>query len=217
MVWLSAAASLIRAAPFLDPAALLYAEISGDESAESGSSALTPLSSKWESLAQLLVSDVSKLQKQQDDEVFQASIERLQTFGSNHLTMPRIKQEHGCFKTGFNKERCLHTVATGLQEYSIYMEYVDEVYPLKSEVQHVKYRTRTLTDVVMKSMKNPLSVEELDSERKELLLGVLPTESKWERNTAVHFILKEFHHFVQDTFRAIRHMKCQNTRAKDCE
>ncbi|XP_041104919.1 interleukin-6 [Polyodon spathula] len=196
----SLSASLVRAAPIV--------EFSGDD--YSGSSRVIPLSTNWESLAEWLHSEVLKLRDQQFHDVFNLPVNN-SSFSLYTIKLPQITVADGCLSSAFKKENCLRTIATGLQEYLEYMNYVKDSYTSgKDEVEKVSDTIQNLSADVFQRMKNPPSVTKLEINTKDILSH--NSDSEWGQAVNAHLILREFTSFMEKTYLAIRNINEKKSR-----
>ncbi|XP_048849638.1 interleukin-6 [Brienomyrus brachyistius] len=170
-----------------------------DVSDTSGDGSLEPTSRNLENLSAGLVCLIGSLR----DEHFAKDWpeESMSSYKDHKITMPHLIVEDGCFSHRFNKKRCLSRIASKLQLYRPYLDFVKMENPGSSEVDDVISRTDTLT----RSIKDKLpKVEESDTSSP----GALPTlpsdRTEWERKITVHVILRELGVFMAETHRAIR-------------
>ncbi|KAK1172946.1 interleukin-6 [Acipenser oxyrinchus oxyrinchus] len=185
---------LVRAAPIV--------EFSGDDSSESFQD--NQLSTNWESLAEWLHSEVLKLRDQQFRDVFNLTINN-SYLSLYTIKLPQITVADGCLSSAFKTENCLRTIATGLQEYLQYMDYVKDSYTSgKDEIEKVCDTIQNLSADVFQRVKNPQSVTKLEMNTKDILSH--SSDSEWGRAVNVHVILREFTNFMEKTYIAIRHI-----------
>nr|XP_023673422.1 interleukin-6 [Paramormyrops kingsleyae] len=170
-----------------------------DASDTSGDGSLDPTSRNLEHLSAVLVCLIGSLR----DEHFAKNWpqESMSSYKDHKITMPYLNVEDGCFSLKFNKKRCLSGIASKLQLYRPYLDFVKIENPGSSKVDDVISRTDTLT----RSIKDKLpKVEESDSSSQ----GALPTlpsdKTEWERKITVHVILRELGVFMAETHRAVR-------------
>ncbi|KAJ8335101.1 hypothetical protein SKAU_G00407400 [Synaphobranchus kaupii] len=181
-------------------------EISGDELPDTPK--VSP-STKWKPLTNVLLCEVSSLRDQQFDEEFAEPKDNMSNYKHHRLGLPQII-EHDCSSSNFSKESCLLRIARGLQLHAVYLQFVEQEYSKPATVADIKFRTKALAGHVMEMMKNSKHVQELNSDARDKLLSALPTASSWERKITVHVLLRDYHKFLTQTFRALRHIELRD-------
>uniref|UniRef100_A0A8C4YIH1 Interleukin-6 n=1 Tax=Gopherus evgoodei TaxID=1825980 RepID=A0A8C4YIH1_9SAUR len=117
----------------------------------------------------------------------------MEMLAQNNLNLPKITEEDGCLLSGFNEEKCLRGISSGLFAFQTYLEYVRETFI--SEKQ---------------KMKNPDAVIVPDPATQSTLFEKLKSNKKWIEKISTHLILRDFTSFMEKTVRAVRYLK--NTR-----
>ncbi|MBN3289183.1 IL6 protein, partial [Polypterus senegalus] len=194
------------------PASGFPMEYSGEEFVDlTGTSGLSHLTTKWELLSAQLRGEVCHLRDEQFTNTFNLPVEQMGTFSLNKIDLPQITIEDGCFKTNFNKEKCLGTIAKGLQEYQLFKQHVKESFVKhSSKVEDVWNRMKHLSDDVIQRMKNSKNVAVIDEHRKELLLNPLQSDKQWDKYVGTHVILRELTRFMEKSVRAIRYISSKS-------
>uniref|UniRef100_A0A8C8VJU2 Interleukin-6 n=1 Tax=Pelusios castaneus TaxID=367368 RepID=A0A8C8VJU2_9SAUR len=137
--------------------------------------------------------------------VCESSMEML---ASNNLNLPKIKEEDGCLLSGFNEEKCLRRISSGLFTFQTYLEYVQETFiSEKQKVESIYYGTKHLANTMRQMVKNPDAVSTPDSPSQNTLFAKLKTNKKWIEKITIHLILRDFTSFMEKTVRAIRYLK----------
>ncbi|XP_067417764.1 interleukin-6 [Emydura macquarii macquarii] len=163
-----------------------------------------------ESLAWLLHSRAAKL-KDEMCEKFAVCDNSMEMLAQNNLHLPKITEEDGCLLSGFNEEKCLRRISSGLFTFQTYLEYVHETFiSEKQKVQSICYGTKHLANTVRQMMKNPDAVITPDPPTQNTLFAKLKTDKKWIEKITIHLILRDFTSFMEKTVRAVRYLK--NTR-----
>uniref|UniRef100_A0A8C3AYE1 Interleukin-6 n=1 Tax=Cyclopterus lumpus TaxID=8103 RepID=A0A8C3AYE1_CYCLU len=103
----------------------------------------------------------------------------------------------GCPLSNFSKEACLHRLAHGLRIYTVLLKHVEKEYP---------------GNLICSVMRNPEQVTALTSSQEAQLLGGLDHLDAFQRKMTAHSILRQLHHFLVDSKRAIT--KRENTKAR---
>nr|AAB62246.1 interleukin-6 [Equus caballus] len=129
-----------------------------------------------------------------------------EVLAENNLNLPKMAEKDGCFQSGFNQETCLMKITTGLSEFQIYLEYLqNEFKGEKENVKTMQISTKVLVQILMQKMKNP-EVTTPDPTAKSSLLAKLHSQNEWLKNTTTHLILRSLEDFLQFSLRAVRIM-----------
>uniref|UniRef100_A0A8C3AUR1 Interleukin-6 n=1 Tax=Cyclopterus lumpus TaxID=8103 RepID=A0A8C3AUR1_CYCLU len=118
----------------------------------------------------------------------------------------------GCPLSNFSKEACLHRLAHGLRIYTVLLKHVEKEYPGNLICSVVKYYSDLLINLSKDKMRNPEQVTALTSSQEAQLLGGLDHLDAFQRKMTAHSILRQLHHFLVDSKRAIT--KRENTKAR---
>ncbi|MEE6466345.1 hypothetical protein FKM82_006921, partial [Ascaphus truei] len=170
----------------------------GDDSSSS-----SPAISNSESLAKLIQSEAAKLREELCSKhgVCDNSMELLM---QNHLRLPTIVPEDGCFLSGFRKEKCLHKIHHDLVEFQTYFLYLEETFTSeKNLVESIRYSARSLAGTVKMMMKRPNALSDRRQTQK-VSLADLQSEDLWIQKVTSRLILHSFIDFMQKTARAVR-------------
>ncbi|XP_074842284.1 interleukin-6 [Carettochelys insculpta] len=209
-LWAAAAALTMllgaRAAPILDA--------SGEEEFVNDPNrnllARSPLLPGCESLAWLLHSQAASLKNEICEEFTDNSMcdNSMEMLAQNDLKMPKIKEEDGCLLSGFNEEKCLRGISSGLFTFQIYLKYVKETLTSeKQKVESICYGAKHLANTVKQMLKNPDAVNMPDPATRKKILDELKSNKKWVEKIVTHLILRDFTSFMEKTVRAIRYLK----------
>uniref|UniRef100_A0A8C0QRP0 Interleukin-6 n=1 Tax=Chelonoidis abingdonii TaxID=106734 RepID=A0A8C0QRP0_CHEAB len=172
--------------------------------------ARSSLLSDCESLAWLLHSKAANL-KDEMCEKFTVCDNSMEMLAQNNLNLPKITEEDGCLLSGFNEEKCLRGISSGLFTFQTYLEYVRETFiSEKQKVESIYYGTKHLANTVRQMMKNPDAVIVPDPATQSTLFEKLKSNKKWIEKISTHLILRDFTSFMEKTVRAVRYLK--NTR-----
>ncbi|XP_075778333.1 interleukin-6 [Pelodiscus sinensis] len=209
-LWVATALTMLlgaRAVPILDS--------SGEEELVNdplrNSLARSPLLPDCESLAWLLHSKAAKL-KDEMCEKFTVCDNSMEMLAQNDLNLPKITEEDGCLLSGFNEEKCLSGISSGLFTFQTYLEYVQEtLITEKQKVESICYGTKHLANTVRQMVKNPGAVIMPDPATQNTLFAKLKSNKKWIEKITTHLILRDFTSFMEKTVRAVRYLK--NTRS----
>uniref|UniRef100_K7FSQ0 Interleukin-6 n=1 Tax=Pelodiscus sinensis TaxID=13735 RepID=K7FSQ0_PELSI len=173
--------------------------------------ARSPLLPDCESLAWLLHSKAAKL-KDEMCEKFTVCDNSMEMLAQNDLNLPKITEEDGCLLSGFNEEKCLSGISSGLFTFQTYLEYVQEtLITEKQKVESICYGTKHLANTVRQMVKNPGAVIMPDPATQNTLFAKLKSNKKWIEKITTHLILRDFTSFMEKTVRAVRYLK--NTRS----
>ncbi|XP_053409697.1 interleukin-6 [Nycticebus coucang] len=123
------------------------------------------------------------------------------------LPLPRLKDDDGCFETGFNRDECLTRITYGLMSYEKYLAYIEGKFEGDmNEAIALDLGTKHLIDVLKEKLTNPTVEVTPDPTTDADLVGQLDSQEDWQQYTAIHFILVNLKAYLQNTFRALRHM-----------
>ncbi|XP_054462475.1 interleukin-6-like [Anoplopoma fimbria] len=109
----------------------------------------------------------------------------------------------GCPHSNFSKEACLHRLAQGLLIYTALLKHVEKEYPGSLICSVVKYNSGLLINMSKDKMRNPEQVTALSSSQEAQLLRDLDSPDAFQRKMTAHSILRQLHHFLIDSKRAI--------------
>ncbi|XP_064297883.1 interleukin-6 [Phalacrocorax carbo] len=162
-------------------------------------------------LAQLLHARAAQLQEEMCEKftVCENSIEMLI---QNNLNLPKVTEQDGCLLAGFDEDKCLRKISSGLYTFETYLKYVQETFT--SEKQNVKSLcsgTEHLAHTIRQMVINPSEVIIPDSATQESLHAKLKSNKTWIEKITTHLILRDFTSFMEKTVRAVRYLK--NTRS----
>uniref|UniRef100_A0A493T445 Interleukin-6 n=1 Tax=Anas platyrhynchos platyrhynchos TaxID=8840 RepID=A0A493T445_ANAPP len=130
----------------------------------------------------------------------------------NNLNLPKVTEEDGCLLAGFDEEKCLKKLSSGLFTFQTYLEYVQETFTSeKQKVESLCYSTKHLATTIRQMVINPDEVVIPDSATQKSLLTKLKSDKTWIEKITTHLILRDFTSFMEKTVRAVRYLK--NTRS----
>uniref|UniRef100_A0A8C0AWV2 Interleukin-6 n=1 Tax=Buteo japonicus TaxID=224669 RepID=A0A8C0AWV2_9AVES len=127
----------------------------------------------------------------------------MEMLAQNNLNLPKVTEEDGCLLAGFDEDKCLRKISSGLFTFQTYLEYIQETFT--SEKQN---GTPILS---FSQVANPDEVIIPDSATQESLRAKLKSNKNWIEKITTHLILRDFTSFMEKTVRAIRYLK--NTRS----
>ncbi|XP_008064388.1 interleukin-6 [Carlito syrichta] len=128
-----------------------------------------------------------------------------EVLAGNNLNLPKMEKEDGCFESGFNKETCLKKITTGLLEFQVYLEYLQNKFEgNKEHAETVLIGTKAMIQYLKTKVKNPDAVATPDPTANAILLVKLKSQGQWLQNTTIHLILRSLIHFLHSSARAIR-------------
>ncbi|KAM9288067.1 interleukin-6 [Cariama cristata] len=162
-------------------------------------------------LARLLHARAAQLQEEMCEK-FTVCENSMEMLVQNNLNLPKVTEEDGCLLVGFNEDKCLRKISSGLYTFQTYLEYVQETFTSeKQNVESLCYSTEHLARTIRQMVINPNEVIIPDSATQELLRAKLKTDKIWIEKITTHLILRDFTSFMEKTVRAIRYLK--NTRS----
>ncbi|KAM8810883.1 interleukin-6 [Eudromia elegans] len=192
----------VRAAP-------LPGDASGE--AEAPGEAARAALPECEAIAQLLRSRAARLQDEMCEK-FTVCENSMEMLVQNNLNLPRVTEEDGCLLAGFNEDKCLRKLSSGLFAFHTYLEYVRETFASeRQQVESLCYSTKHLASTLRQMVVDPDEVVVLDSASKKSLLAKLKSDKTWIEKITTHLILRDFTSFMEKTVRAVRYLK--NTRS----
>ncbi|XP_003207178.2 interleukin-6, partial [Meleagris gallopavo] len=130
----------------------------------------------------------------------------------NNLNLPKVTEEDGCLLAGFDEEKCLRKLSSGLFAFQTYLEFIQETFASeKQNVESLCYGTKHLAATIRQMVINPDEVVIPDSATQKSLLAKLKSDKAWIEKITTHLILRDFTSFMEKTVRAVRYLK--NTRS----
>ncbi|XP_049749559.1 interleukin-6 [Elephas maximus indicus] len=161
---------------------------------------------KTEELIRFILAEISVLRKKMCDKYDKCENSR-EALAGNNLKLPQMTEEDGCFHSGFNKETCLMKIITGLSEFQIYLDYLQNKFEgSKANVIVVQNSTKALVQILKQKIKNPEDVTTPDPTANASLLSKLQLQTEWLKNTTINLILRSLDDFMQFSLRAVRIM-----------
>uniref|UniRef100_A0A8C8AMG0 Interleukin-6 n=1 Tax=Otus sunia TaxID=257818 RepID=A0A8C8AMG0_9STRI len=125
----------------------------------------------------------------------------------NNLNLPKVTEEDGCLLAGFDEDKCLRKISSGLYTFQTYLEYIQETFT--SEKQNCfNWGTPMLS---FSQVINPDEVTIPDPATQKSLRTKLKSDKTWIEKITTHLILRDFTSFMEKTVRAVRYLK--NTRS----
>ncbi|XP_064023017.1 interleukin-6 [Pogoniulus pusillus] len=130
----------------------------------------------------------------------------------NDLNLPKVTEEDGCLLNGFDEDKCLRKISSGLYTFQTYLEYIKETFASeKQNVESLCYSTEHLAHTIRLMVINPDEVMIPDPATREILRAKLRSSKSWIEKITTHLILRDFTSFMEKTVRAVRYLK--NTRS----
>ncbi|XP_032930523.1 interleukin-6 [Catharus ustulatus] len=130
----------------------------------------------------------------------------------NNLNLPKVTEEDGCLLAGFNEDKCLRKISSGLYTFQTYLKYIQETFTSeKQNVQSLCHSTELLAGTIRQMVINPEEVIIPDAATQESLHTKLKSIKAWTEKITIHLILRDFTSFMEKTVRAVRYLK--NTRS----
>ncbi|KAM7119974.1 LOW QUALITY PROTEIN: interleukin-6 [Molossus nigricans] len=188
---------LVMATAFPTPVPL--GEDSKDDTV-SNRSALTS-SEQTEKLIQSILFEISEVKNKMcdNDESCKNSKEALT---ENNLNLPKLTKKDGCFHSGFNQETCLMRLTAGLQEFQVYLKYLQNTF--EGNAKAMQTRTKILVKILNQKLKNPVEEATPDPTASAGLLEKMQSQKEWLKTRTAHLILRSFEDFLQFAQRAVR-------------
>ncbi|XP_031965769.1 LOW QUALITY PROTEIN: interleukin-6 [Corvus moneduloides] len=130
----------------------------------------------------------------------------------NNLSLPKVTKEDGCLLAGFDEDKCLRTISSGLYTFQTYLKYVQETFISENQnVESLSYSTERLARTIRQMVINPEEVIIPDAATQESLHTKLKSIRAWTEKITIQLILRDFTSFMEKTVRAVRYL--QNTRS----
>nr|AEB26769.1 interleukin-6 [Anser anser] len=214
---LRSAAALLLLLPLLPPPAAAaplslaaVSDSSGEAEPEEAGARRAALPD-CEALAWLLHARAARLQEEMCEK-FTVCENSMEMLVQNNLNLPKVTEEDGCLLAGFDEEKCLKKLFSGLFTFQTYLEYVQETFTSeKQKVESLCYSTKHLATTIRQMVINPDEVVIPDSATQKSLLTKLKSDKTWIEKITTHLILRDFTSFMEKTVRAVRYLK--NTRS----
>ncbi|KAM6314966.1 interleukin-6 [Aegotheles albertisi] len=186
------------------------ADSSGEAELEEVAARLEPLPDCVR-LARLLHARAAQLQEEMCEK-FTICENSMEMLLRNNLNLPKVTEEDGCLLAGFNEDKCLRKISSGLYTFTTYLEYIKETFTSeKQNLEALCYTTEHLAHTIRQMVLNPKEVIIPDSTTRESLRTKLKSNKNWIEKITTHLILRDFTSFMEKTVRAIRYLK--NTRS----
>ncbi|XP_010191579.1 PREDICTED: interleukin-6 [Mesitornis unicolor] len=130
----------------------------------------------------------------------------------NNLNLPKLTKEDGCLFDGFDEDKCLRKISSGLYTFRTYLEYVKDTFTSERQnVESLCYSTEHLAHTLRQMVINPNEVIIPDPAAQKSLRARLRSDKTWIEKITTHLILRDFTSFMEKTVRAVRYLK--NTRS----
>ncbi|XP_074051557.1 interleukin-6 [Macrotis lagotis] len=164
---------------------------------------------KAENLAELLRRKADDLKKQmcKNQNMCDNSNEVL---AENHLNLPNITEEDGCFQNGFNEETCLIKIVSGLQDFDTYLQYIETK---DNTFQPLKLTTEQLVLTLKPLIKMADAVPTPNPTASKELLFKLKSLKGWMKDVSLHLILRHYVQYMERTIRAVRYLNPRSLHA----
>ncbi|XP_059788833.1 interleukin-6 [Balaenoptera ricei] len=160
---------------------------------------------RTEALIKYILGKISAMRKEMCEKYDKCENSK-EALAENNLNLPKMAEKDGCFQSGFNQETCLMRVTTGLLEYQIYLDYLQNEYEGdKGSIEAVQISIKALVQILRQKVKNPDEVTTPDPTTNASLLNNLQSQNDdWMKNTKIILILRSLENFLQFSLRAIR-------------
>nr|Q9XT80.1 RecName: Full=Interleukin-6; Short=IL-6; Flags: Precursor [Delphinapterus leucas]AAD42929.1 interleukin 6 precursor [Delphinapterus leucas] len=160
---------------------------------------------KTEALIKYILGKISAMRKEMCEKYDKCENSK-EALAENNLNLPKMAEKDGCFQSGFNQETCLMRITTGLLEYQIYLDYLQNEYEGdKGSIEAVQISIKALAQILRQKVKNPDEVTTPDPTTNASLMNNLQSQNDdWMRNTKIILILRSLENFLQFSLRAVR-------------
>ncbi|XP_072366301.1 interleukin-6-like [Scyliorhinus torazame] len=131
---------------------------------------------------------------------------------TNSLTMynmelPQIRKKDKCFETNFQKKKCLSRIVKGFQEYKKFLSFVRQwIEGDGLQVDAMLSSAKILVDLLPLESKIRERIGQQDKSNEQAFNVDQSSENDWNKQVAIHVILRNFALFMESTIRAIRFM-----------
>ncbi|XP_024594229.1 interleukin-6 [Neophocaena asiaeorientalis asiaeorientalis] len=160
---------------------------------------------KTEALIKYILGKISAMRKEMCEKYDKCENSK-EALAENNLNLPKMAEKDGCFQSGFNQETCLMRITTGLLEYQIYLDYLQNEYEGdKGSIEAVQISIKALAQILRQKVKNPDEVTTPDPTTNASLMNNLQSQNDdWMKNTKFILILRSLENFLQFSLRAVR-------------
>ncbi|TKC53906.1 interleukin-6 [Delphinapterus leucas] len=160
---------------------------------------------KTEALIKYILGKISAMRKEMCEKYDKCENSK-EALAENNLNLPKMAEKDGCFQSGFNQETCLMRITTGLLEYQIYLDYLQNEYEGdKGSIEAVQISIKALAQILRQKVKNPDEVTTPDPTTNASLMNNLQSQNDdWMKNTKIILILRSLENFLQFSLRAVR-------------
>ncbi|KAM6202325.1 LOW QUALITY PROTEIN: interleukin-6 [Rhynchocyon petersi] len=176
----------------------------GGDSKDDATSSRPTIPDKTKDLMKSIIAKVDALRKEMCEK-YDKCENSSEALAGNNMNLPKMTEGDGCFTSVFNRENCLTKITTGLLEFQIYLDYVQNKFDGNKEtVLVVQKYIKALVPILKQKVKNPVTTP--DPTARASLLSKLQPQSEWLKNTTINLILQSFDNFMQFSLRASRVM-----------
>ncbi|XP_048366779.1 interleukin-6 [Sphaerodactylus townsendi] len=204
-LWVTAALSVLlqaSASPILD--------YSGEEQSSEDPSS-KPLPTRYSQLrncvrlAKELRNRASQLWKKELCEKQTICQNNTEILSQNNLRFPKITTQDECPPHGFNKERCLRGISSGLYAYQAFLEYINKTFISEEQkTAPLWLKTKELAHTLQSMTNTPDTVTMPSPDTQEALSTQLHRQTGWNRKVIHYLILQDYVLFMQKTIWTIR-------------
>uniref|UniRef100_F7CIZ3 Interleukin-6 n=1 Tax=Monodelphis domestica TaxID=13616 RepID=F7CIZ3_MONDO len=132
-----------------------------------------------------------------------------EALAENNLLLPNITERDGCLPSSFNEETCLIKIISGLQDFDIFLNYM-ETEMEDNRFQTLKLSTTQLANTLKTVIKKTDLVPTTNPTTSSILLSELQSLTAWSRKVGFRLILWHYTRFIQGTVRAVRYLKTRS-------
>ncbi|XP_041039923.1 interleukin-6-like [Carcharodon carcharias] len=124
-----------------------------------------------------------------------------------NMELPRIRKKDKCFETNFQKKKCLSNIVKGFQEYKKYLLFVRQwIESDKLQVDAMLSSSKILVDLLPLESKIRERIIQQEKSSEQAFNPDQSSENNWDKQVAIHVILRNFVLFMESTIRTIRFM-----------
>ncbi|XP_078056636.1 interleukin-6-like [Mustelus asterias] len=160
-----------------------------------------------EPLALFIQSVAAELRKRQLCNYFFMCDEATNSLSMYNMELPQIRKKDKCFETNFQKKKCLSRIVKGFQEYKKYLSFVRQwIEGDKLQLDAMLSSTNIFVDLLPLESKIRERIAQQDKSNEQAFNPDHSSENTWDKQLAIHVILRNFSLFMESTIRAIRFM-----------
>nr|XP_044991580.1 interleukin-6 [Jaculus jaculus] len=133
-------------------------------------------------------------------------LENEEALSENNLNLPTMLEKDGCFQAGYNRHSCLLKTTSGLLEFQIYLEYIQNHLSddQKDIARDIQSNSKSLVEILKQEIKNPNEIVFPSPTANASLMKKLESQHGWQKTMTMQLILRSLQDFLQYALRAFR-------------